>query len=201
MQAECSECQVRSTYTPVEGNGLPLGWIHFGKDRLLCLSCRRRRAGTKGTGRDSLLRWELRRDPHRADVIIAATLTSSGSRNWKLVAEIRRLRKEMDLPRIPSPKKPPASPAPKPEKKASPRPRARPGPLAGQTPARDVAKEWLLDVLSDGEPHLSHEVHAAAEKAGLSVRTVDRAALQLPPERRGAKGTRTWLLKPDTAKP
>ena len=65
-------------------------------------------------------------------MIIAATLTSSGSRNWKLVAEIRRLRKEMDLPRIPSPKKPPASPAPKPEKKASPGHEPAPALLLGR---------------------------------------------------------------------
>ena len=177
--ATCSECGVRTTYTPVEGNGLPPGWVHAGRN-LYCLRCRQVRS-FRGLGRGSLLRYYLQKDPSRSDHQIAANAASHGQK-LAAVKQVVALRKTLNLPRWKEPeKKPPKAAKPKPE------PKKRRNAVA-------EAKVWLEEYLADGEPHLSTTIHADAERAGYKKRTIDRAGQALDVKRDGNAHTRTWQV-------
>lgn len=64
---------------------------------------------------------------------------------------------------------------------------------------RDEAADWLVDVLGNaGGREFAKDVKAAARKAGIAVRTLERARSKVATvETSGFPRTSTWVLKPD----
>jgi putative DNA primase/helicase len=60
----------------------------------------------------------------------------------------------------------------------------------------DKAKEWLAEVLADGQPHIQADVKAKATKAGISEHTLldAKRALSVKAGRDGMSGPGTWQL-------
>ena len=86
----CGRCEVRASWLPGSEGGMPSGW---GREdgELLCLGCRRARAGeeaAEAAGTDKaepvtrartagMIRFEIERDPERSNSVIARVCRTS----------------------------------------------------------------------------------------------------------------------------
>ena len=100
----CGRCEVRASWQPGSEGGMPSGWGRE-DDELLCLGCRRARAGeeaVEAAGTDKaesvtrartagVIRFEIERDPERSNSVIARVCRTS-------VPAVTRVRGDLESP-------------------------------------------------------------------------------------------------------
>jgi hypothetical protein len=100
----CDQCEVRASWLPGSEGGMPSGWGREDGD-LLCLGCRRARAGelaVEAAASDKaepvtrartagMIRFEIERDPERSNSVIARVCRTS-------VPAVTRVRGDLQSP-------------------------------------------------------------------------------------------------------